>query len=302
MAFADFAPAANIFIPQFDEKNWSLVFIFPFDGKHLPLTPVDLDDGAGPDQRPHGETGEELRPKLRTSIVEGVSVFLSLFDDNPKVKRVFCPKKECYDSQKNANNQFGKPLPSFSWLIENGAVCRAQFPNRHERRPCQGAGRHDEARFRARRAESRSENRSAPRTVFPAGLFLCDEYQHFATVGESDPTGDEKFFSLSRQPKCIPIIATQSISSLRSALPGESWRTLLQTFRTKIFLSLVGRFLGEDSERSLRTRRPAQSQLQPVRKRARHQGQPGSPAKPSRTRPTSSPRRATAPKATIAST
>src|SRR5258705_6103298 len=24
-------------------------------------------------------------------------------------------------------------------------------------------------------------------------LFLCDEYQHFATVGESDPTGDEKF-------------------------------------------------------------------------------------------------------------
>jgi type IV secretory pathway VirB2 component (pilin) len=51
-----------------------------------------------------------------------------------------------------------------------------------------------------------------------------------------------KFFSLSRQPKCIPIIATQSISSLKSALPGESWRTLLQTFRTKIFLSLSDDF------------------------------------------------------------
>src|ERR1700677_1224697 len=36
-----------------------------------------------------------IETKLRTSIVEGVSVFLSLFDDNPKVKRVFCPKKEC---------------------------------------------------------------------------------------------------------------------------------------------------------------------------------------------------------------
>jgi type IV secretory pathway TraG/TraD family ATPase VirD4 len=72
--------------------------------------------------------------------------------------------------------------------------------------------------------------------------FLCDEYQHFATVGESEPTGDEKFFSLSRQPKCIPITATQSISSLKSALPGESWRTLLQTFRTKIFLSLSDDF------------------------------------------------------------
>src|SRR5215813_15575439 len=51
-----------------------------------------------------------------------------------------------------------------------------------------------------------------------------------------------KFFSLSRQPKCIPIIATQSLSSLRSALPGDSWRTFLQTFRTKIFLTLSDDF------------------------------------------------------------
>jgi hypothetical protein len=61
-------------------------------------------------------------------------------------------------------------------------------------------------------------------------LSLCDEYQSFATLGGSDPTGDEKFFALSRLAKCIPIVATQSISSLRSTLPGESWRTLLQTF------------------------------------------------------------------------
>ncbi|MGA7960948.1 MAG: TraM recognition domain-containing protein, partial [Candidatus Acidiferrales bacterium] len=51
-----------------------------------------------------------------------------------------------------------------------------------------------------------------------------------------------KFFSLSRQPKCIPIIATQSISSLKSALSGDGWRTLLQTFRTKIFLALSDDF------------------------------------------------------------
>ena len=46
---------------------------------------------------------KRIEPKLRTSIVEGISVFLSLFDDNPKVKRVFCPKKECYDPAKNAD-------------------------------------------------------------------------------------------------------------------------------------------------------------------------------------------------------
>jgi type IV secretory pathway TraG/TraD family ATPase VirD4 len=73
-------------------------------------------------------------------------------------------------------------------------------------------------------------------------FFICDEYQHFATVGENEPTGDEKFFSLSRQAKCIPIIATQSISSLKSSLPGETWRALLQTFRTKIFLALSDDF------------------------------------------------------------
>src|SRR3989441_11513669 len=73
-------------------------------------------------------------------------------------------------------------------------------------------------------------------------LFLCDEYQGFATVGENDPSGDEKFFALSRQAKCIPIVATQSVSSLRSTLLGEAWRTLLQAFRTKIFLSLSDDF------------------------------------------------------------
>jgi hypothetical protein len=73
-------------------------------------------------------------------------------------------------------------------------------------------------------------------------LFLCDEYHAFATAGEDDPTGDDKFFSLSRQAKCIAIVATQSISSLRSALPHETWRTLLQTFRTKIFLALSDDF------------------------------------------------------------
>src|SRR5207247_3274012 len=73
-------------------------------------------------------------------------------------------------------------------------------------------------------------------------FFICDEYHLFATTGESDPSGDEKAFSLSRQGKLIPIVATQSVSSLKSALHGETWRTLLQTFRTKIFLALSDDF------------------------------------------------------------
>jgi hypothetical protein len=183
-----------------------------------------------------------IEPKLRTSIVEGVSVFLSLFDDNSKVKRVFCPKKECYDPQKNVGNQFGKPLPSFSWLIESGSVAALNFPIGMNAGLAKALGVMMKLDFE-RAVLNRVPNIEAhPEQYFRQVLFLCDEYQHFATVGESDPTGDEKFFSLSRQPKCIPIVASQSISSLRSALPGESWRTLLQTFRTKIFLSLSDDF------------------------------------------------------------
>jgi len=183
-----------------------------------------------------------IEPKLRTSIVEGISVFLSLFDDNPDVKRTFCPPAECYDPHANADFKFGRPLPSFAWLIDSGAVCGLNFPISMNPGLAKAIGvmmKLDFERAVLNRVPVMEKN---PESYFRQVLFLCDEYQHFATVGESEPTGDEKFFSLSRQPKCIPIIATQSISSLKSALPGESWRTLLQTFRTKIFLSLSDDF------------------------------------------------------------
>ncbi len=82
-----------------------------------------------------------------------------------------------------------------------------------------------------------------PQRVWRDLLFVADEYHAFATVGETDPTGDERAFALSRQARLIPIVATQSISSLRSALASdEAWRTLLQCFRTKIFLATSDEF------------------------------------------------------------
>ena len=46
-------------------------------------------------------------------------------------------------------------------------------------------------------------------------------------------------------PRCIPIVATQSISSLKSSLQGDTWRSLFQTFRTKIFLALSDDFSAQ---------------------------------------------------------
>jgi hypothetical protein len=183
-----------------------------------------------------------IEPKLRTSIIEGISVFLSLFDDNPAVKRTFCPPAECYDRKANADHRYGTPLPSFSWLIENGKVCALNFPIAMNPGLARALGVMMKLDFQRAVLGRIPTIESHPERYFRQTFFLCDEYQHFVTVGENEPTGDEKFFSLSRQPKCIPIIATQSISSLKSSVPGETWRTLLQTFRTKIFLALSDDF------------------------------------------------------------
>jgi hypothetical protein len=74
------------------------------------------------------EDWKRVEPRLRTSIVEGVSVFLSLFDDNPAVKRVFCPPKETYDPIANHDGHLGKPLPHFTELLEQGAVLALNLP------------------------------------------------------------------------------------------------------------------------------------------------------------------------------
>src|SRR5207248_2578358 len=148
-----------------------------------------------------------MEPRLRTSIVEGISVFLSLFDDNPAVKRVFCPPKEVYDPVKNANGRYGKPLPPFSELIESGAVCALNFPVSANPGLAKAIGTLMKQDFqravlnRIPQMEGSGPRQSGgPRTpdrIWRQILFLCDEYHAFATVGENDPSGDEKFFALS---------------------------------------------------------------------------------------------------------
>jgi len=183
-----------------------------------------------------------IEPKLRTSIVEGISVFLSLFDDNLSVKHAFCPPKECYDADLNADGRFGMPLPPFNELVEKGKVVALNFPVSINPGLARAIGTMLKQDFQRAVLNRIPQMELQPERRWREVMFLCDEYQSFATVGERDPTGDEKFFTLSRQAKCIPIVATQSISSLHSTLPEESWGTLLQAFRTKIFLSLSDDF------------------------------------------------------------
>jgi type IV secretory pathway TraG/TraD family ATPase VirD4 len=77
-----------------------------------------------------------------------------------------------------------------------------------------------------------------PDKHFRPVFLVVDEYHLLCALGGNSNDGDEHFFSLSRQSKCIPILATQSITSLKTATGGgDTYKTLLQAIRTLISLA-----------------------------------------------------------------
>ena len=192
--------------------------------------------------------------KIRSSIVEGISVFLSIFD-LPDVARVFCPPKpqepapappaqdDPADPHKFVPPGLGmkvrQSLPPLDELIESGKVLALNMPAGTNPALARAIGVMLKNAWLQSLLRRPAQMKAEPEKYFRPAVFICDEYQSFASVGEDDPSGDEKSFALTRQCRCIPIVATQSISSLRSVLgSSEAWRTLLQTLRTRIFLSL----------------------------------------------------------------
>ena len=189
-------------------------------------------------------TWTPLDRKVKASIVEGIVVLLSLFDENPVVYRAFCPPREAY-AKSPAPGQ-ARPLPPLEELLESGHVLGLNFPVAMNPGLARALGVLLKLDFQRAVLQRIPKIAASPNTIWRDVLFVADEYHAFATVGETEPTGDERAFALSRQARLIPIVATQSVSSLRSALPGdESWRTLLQCFRTKIFLATSDEFTAQ---------------------------------------------------------
>ena len=221
---------------------------------------------------------QTLDNKVRSSIVEGVSVFLAMFD-MPDVAQVFCPAapespddpeaitlqaqlrrialedealREAAKAAADGTNRlrpFLRPkkktlkgaehLPPIHELIEGGKVLALNMPAGSNPALARAVGVMLKNAWLQALLMRPAKMKERPSRYFRPAVFICDEYQAFASVGEDDPSGDEKSFALTRQCRCIPIVATQSISSLRAVLgSSEAWRALLQTLRTRIFLSL----------------------------------------------------------------
>ena len=260
---------------------------------------------------------QTLDNKIKSSIVEGVSVFLSMFD-MPDVAKVFCPaapaitddpqaiilqaqikrlqaKKDAAAEKAGAAEAEPEPeaeaepddktpqaaepepvkaaeaawvvteaepddktpdpaaesdqaegtapisrhLPPIYELIEQGKVLALNMPAGINPALARAVGVMLKNAWLQALLMRPAKMKANPGSYFRPAVLICDEYQAFASVGEDDPSGDEKSFALTRQCRCIPIVATQSISSLRAVLgSSEAWRSLLQTLRTRIFLSL----------------------------------------------------------------
>lgn len=223
-------------------------------GKGVTYTVRKAQGGGWADRRHQLEAVERwyvggwtrLDTRLRSSITEGIVVFLSLFDDNPAVHRAFCPPRSAYMGAVADGEP--SPLPPVDMLLDSGKVLALNFPVAANPGLARIVGVMLKLDFQ------RAVLQRIPRISAETDrhwrdlLFVCDEYHAFATVGETDPTGDERTFALSRQARLIPIVATQSISSLRSVLPGdESWRTLLQCFRNKVFLATSDEFTARNA-------------------------------------------------------
>jgi hypothetical protein len=187
-----------------------------------------------------------LDTRLRSSITEGIVVFLSLFDDNPAVHRAFCPPRRAYLGTRAPGDP--RPLEPIDRLLDDGRILALNFPVALNPGLARIIGVMLKLDFQRAVLQRIPKISADPGRTWRDLMFVCDEYHAFATVGETDPTGDERTFALSRQGRLIPIVATQSISSLRSVLPGdESWRTLLQCFRTKVFLATSDEFTARNA-------------------------------------------------------
>ena len=224
---------------------------------------------------------QTLDNKVKSSIVEGVSVFLAMFD-MPDVAQVFCPgapefsddprtieaqaqirrnaaakeDRQQDDKKPDGGAERRRPLtsipsaeeetikgaehlPPLYELIEGGKVLALNMPAGINPALARAVGVMLKNAWLQALLMRPAKMKQSPGVYFRPAVFICDEYQAFASVGEDDPSGDEKSFALTRQCRCIPIVATQSVSSLRSVLgSSEAWRALLQTLRTRIFLSL----------------------------------------------------------------
>ena len=143
-----------------------------------------------------------LDNKIRSSIVEGVSVFLSMFD-LPSVARVFCPPApaaaavgqrpvpaddDALDPARIplAVTKTTDDLPPLDTLIESGKVLALNMPAGANPALARAIGVMLKNAWLQSLLRRPAKMKAEPGRYVRPAVFICDEYQAFASVGEDD--------------------------------------------------------------------------------------------------------------------
>ncbi len=136
-------------------------------------------------------------------------MFLSLFDVS-SVARVLCPAAAearrfhvpADDAPGTATTPLaatamkGVDLPPLDALIERGKVLALNMPAGTNPALARAIGVMLKNAWLQSLLRRPATMQAAPGRYVRPAVFLCDEYQAFASVGEDDPSGDEKAFAL----------------------------------------------------------------------------------------------------------
>ena len=179
-------------------------------------------------------------------------MFLSVFD-LPEIADVFCPPDPNARAGVPADDTVAaaggsaravaverRPLPPLDEVIESGKVLALNMPAGTNAALARAVGVMLKQSWLHTLLRRPAAMQADPSRVFRPAMFLCDEYQAFATVGEDDPSGDEKAFALTRQCRfgADRGDAKYFVVTGGPRAKGKHGGRCSKTLRTRVFLSL----------------------------------------------------------------
>ena len=166
------------------------------------------------------------------SIIQSVVTQMTqFFYTDPDIKNTFCPPV----SQLN--------FIGFKDVIDKGKIVILKMNIAEYRNVAKTIAAYMKLDFQSevmQRLSRQGANKNRP--VF----FIADEYHEFVT------STDAEFYALSREPKCVSIVATQSYTSLINTLHDRDVvRTIIQNLINKIWLRTDDLFTVEEAQKHL---------------------------------------------------
>ena len=178
-----------------------------------------------------------LDTRLRSSITEGVVVFLSLFDDNLAVQRAFCPPRRAYAGELQPGEP--TPIPPLAELLETGRVLALNFPVGMNPGLARILGVMLKLDFQRAVLQRIPQITAEPERVWRDLLFVCDEYHAFARRRDGPDRRRAHVRALPTGPADRSWRPRHQLASLYAS--GESWRTRCSVFG-RLFLATSDEF------------------------------------------------------------